>query len=181
MSLFSRLTSLFTRRPTEPDPFDPVLLPIRENRCRRVLEVGLGDAKRATRIVQTIASHASAVDASYVGFDLFELAPAERPTVPLKAAYLLLRPCGVPVRLVPGDPLPTLARHANELGQVDAVLFTHDLHPDTWPRAWFYLPRLLHSRSIVLLERCLEGVCRWESIDLCEIRARAETAMRRAA
>jgi hypothetical protein len=50
-----------------------------------------------------------------------------------------------------------LARVANSLGQVDLVVVSSRLDPARMANAWFYLPRLLHSRSQVLQEAMLAG------------------------
>jgi len=94
----------------------------------------------------------------FTGMDLFEARSAvDGPGVTLKMAHRLLSATGARIQLVPGDPCTGLARVANTLGQVDLVVISPRLDPRRLARAWFYVPRLLHERSQVLLERLLPG------------------------
>jgi hypothetical protein len=64
----------------------------------------------------------------------------------------LLKPTGVQVQLVPGDPYSALARVANNLTGTDLVVVAADQDPLALERAWFYFPRLLHTTSHVFAE-----------------------------
>ena len=72
-------------------------------------------------------------------------------------AHRLLHATGARVQLIPGDPLAALSRTANALGQVDLMVVSSRLDPRQLARAWFYVPRLLDERSVVLLEKRLPG------------------------
>ena len=70
----------------------------------------------------------------------------------LKAAHQLLRATGVRVQLVPGNPADSLVRLANALGKVDVLIVPADLDSSSRARAWFFVPRILHPRSMVFVE-----------------------------
>ena len=94
----------------------------------------------------------------FTGIDLFESrSSADGPGVTLKMAHRLLTATGARVQVVPGDPLSGLSRVANTLGQIDLIIFSPRLNPKQLARAWFYVPRLLHDRSQVLVEELLPG------------------------
>lgn len=89
----------------------------------------------------------------YVGMDLFEgRADSGAPRISLKAAHQLLRATGVRVQLVPGNPSESLIRLANSLGKVDLLILPAELESAPAARAWFFVPRILHERSLLFVE-----------------------------
>jgi len=79
------------------------------------------------------------------------------PGVTLKMAHRLLHATGARVQLIPGDPFAGLSRTANSLGKVDLLVVSGRLDPQQLAKAWFYVPRLLHEQSVVLMEKQLPG------------------------
>ncbi|MCR4415228.1 MAG: hypothetical protein NUV77_22630 [Thermoguttaceae bacterium] len=119
----------------------------------------------------------------YVGVDLFEArTQRDGPGLSLKAAHCLLRPTGARVQLVPGDPLSALARTANLLKPADLVVIS--AMPDAaMSAAWFFMPRVLHARSIVLRQGPPGGRQggEFERLGLPQVEALASRAGRRRA
>jgi hypothetical protein len=127
---------------------------IRRNRARHVLEIGMGVGIRACRMIETMRRSGGSEGIHYAGIDLFELSPgAGRSKLSLKSAHCKLKPTGAKVRLVPGDPFTALARSANEIGVCDVIVVAGGHDHDALGRAWFYVPRLLHPRTQVFVER----------------------------
>jgi len=94
----------------------------------------------------------------YYGLDPFEgRSSVDGPGVTLKMAHRLLNATGARIQLLPGPPCETLARTANNLGQVDLIVISSRLDPKQLAEAWFYIPRLLHTQSDVFLESLLPG------------------------
>ena len=89
---------------------------------------------------------------SYAGIDLFEARESNRPGLTFKQAYQRIRPLAGKVKLLPGDPYSALARGANELTGTDLIVVAADQDAESLARAWFYIPRMLHPRSVVLIE-----------------------------
>jgi hypothetical protein len=105
------------------------------------------------RLIEVAGQHFPANQISYTGIDPFEARNAEDgPGLPLKQAYRLLRATGARIRLVPGDPLAVFSAMANNLGMADLVLIGWPLDRQLLPRATYYLRRILHDGSLVLLE-----------------------------
>lgn len=150
-------------------------------RAKRVLEIGLGQGVRACRMIETMqrASHEQPV--SYCGIDLFELSHGHRSAgLSLKAAHCKLKPTGARVRLVPGDPFSALAAMANTIGACDVIVIAAGHEADSLQRAWFYVPRLLHSTTQVFVEQTGDGKTPiFESLSHDEIRRRAQAGMPR--
>ena len=56
------------------------------------------------------------------------------------------------IQVIPGDPLSALARSANGLQSTDLLVIAADQDTQSLANAWFYVPRMLHDKSLVLLE-----------------------------
>ena len=126
---------------------------ILRHQTRKIVELGIGTGARAGRMIEVAAQHYPRPQIELTAIDPFEArSAADGPGVSLKKAHRLFRATGAHVRLVPGDPLAGLARVANALGQVDLLVVSARLDPQSMARAWFYVPRLLHERSEVFLE-----------------------------
>ena len=127
---------------------------IRRQRPARIVEIGLGLADRAQRMI-AVAGRYLPPDKSlhYAGIDLFEGRDAAAPGTTLKRAHRLLKASGAAVRLAPGDPFSALARTANALTGTDLLVVSADQDSASLERAWFYVPRMLHPTSLVFVER----------------------------
>jgi hypothetical protein len=125
---------------------------VRRIRPRRIVELGVGDAHRAQRLVRAAQRYAGGEVIRYCGIDLFELRPADTPKLGIKQAYHDLRSLGAKVQLAPGDPFSALARFANSLTGTDLLVIAADIDAESLERSWFYVPRMLHERSRVYRE-----------------------------
>jgi hypothetical protein len=158
---------------------------LRETRAGHLVVMGLGSGQLARNMVGLAAQYTERDQVRLTGIDLFESRPAPQPGLSLKQAHSLLTATGARVRLVPGDPYSALAHAANSLPDTDLVVISADQDPNALQRAWFYLPRMLHDRSVVLVEQpAAEGRERcYRTLDLPAVRKLAEGQMahRRAA
>lgn len=151
MSVTNRVRLLYLCHLSKPVQNRPVYQAIRRQGTRRIVEIGLSDGQRARRLIE-VAAFATPLDQiEYTGIDLFEANP-NRPHLTLKDAHRLLKATGARVRLLPGDPHSVLARAANSLAGTDLLLISADQDPESLERAWFYVPRMLHGRSLVCRE-----------------------------
>ena len=140
-------------------PSDRILYRIIQRyKARRILELGVGSAQRAVRMIEMAQRRAPGRQITYTGTDLFESRePAHAPGVTLKWAYQILGATGARIHLVPGDPFSALARAANSLMGTDLVVISAREDPQSVDQAWFYLPRVLHARSRVVAEEIRPG------------------------
>lgn len=125
---------------------------IRKLRAGHLVAIGLGTGEAAKRMIQLAAEHTDRPQVRFTGIDLFETRPTELPPLSLKGVHRMLTPLGARVQLVPGDPATALARIANTLPDTDLVVVRADQNGASMQNAWFYLPRMLHERSVVLVE-----------------------------
>lgn len=148
---------------------------LRKWRCRSVVEIGLGDGIRSRRLLEVASRYCSQTPLRYTGVDLFEARPSDRPGLPLKLAYQRLHLPGVRLQLVPGDPFQALSRVANTLTNTDLLIVSSGLEQAGVERAWFYVPRMLHEGSHVLVEQ-LDGS--WNEVSRSQIESLAATQTR---
>ena len=117
-----------------------------------IVELGIGLAHRSRRMIQ-VAEAGSSARIRYTGIDEFESRSAQGEAgIPLKEAHQFLRPTGAKIQLTPGDPFSALARTANSLTGTDLLVVSADLDAASLRSAWFYIPRMLHARTLVFLE-----------------------------
>lgn len=103
-------------------------------------------------MIQVAVAYAARPRVRFIGIDEFESRPASAAPLSLKSAYQLLSPLGARVQLLPGDPLAALSRSANTLLGTDLMVVAADQDLASLAHAWFYVPRMLHDRSLVLVE-----------------------------
>ncbi|MCE9548435.1 MAG: hypothetical protein K8T25_23415 [Planctomycetia bacterium] len=153
MSAASLVKYLYFAHASRPRAERSLFRLIRRHSVSSIIELGIGSGRRAVRMIQVAQRYTRLGGVSYTGIDLFEARPAgvEGPT--LKQVHKLLSQTGARVRLVPGDPLSALSRTANELTGTDLVVVGLDQDLDSVGRAWFYVPRLLHPGSKMVVEQ----------------------------
>lgn len=147
---------------------------------RQIVEVGVGAAVRTQRMLQLLLQRVPAAEVRFVGVDLFEARPATTPGLPLKQVHTLLKPLGVKVQLIPGDPYAALSRAANSLGKTELLIISADQDADSLARAWTYIPRMLLPTSRVLLETAAGGTTSFVPLTLSDVEQRASQQARAA-
>ena len=181
MSAASRLRYLYLAYLSKPKAQRPLYRLIRRYRPRRIVEIGIGDCQRAIRMIG-VAQRFAGEPIQFTGIDMFEAAPAPRRALSLKAAYRRLRLSGARIRLEPGDPQWALARAANSLTGTDLLVISADVDAESLAAAWFYVPRMLHGDSLVLVEEAADGGPGLRALSQVEIAQLARgTLVRRAA
>jgi len=173
----SRLRALYFLYFSTPRGDRRVYQAICRQKARKFLELGIGIGQRAARMIEVAARFFPPSEIRYIGMDPFEARSAlDGPGVTLKMAHRLLSSTGGRIRLIPGDPLASLANSANALGQVDLIVISARLDPRRLAKGWLYIPRLLHEESKVFLEKTrpggqtsLEAVARSEVLALASL------------
>lgn len=153
MTIINRLRSLHLLYLSKPAADRPIYRAIRNRNTHKIVELGIGSGQRAMRMIGVAKQTVPESEIHYVGMDLFEGRPAaSEPSLSLKVAHQLLRGTGVRVQLVPGNPADSLIRLANSLGKVDVLIVPAELDSPASARVWFFVPRMLHERSLVFVE-----------------------------
>jgi hypothetical protein len=159
---------------------------IRRRQIRNIVEIGIGQARRAQRMIAVAQSTPAACPARFTAIDLFESrGTPEQPGLTLKQAYRQLKATQAKVQVVPGDPRAALARVANTLMGTDLLVISADQDAESLSQAWFYVPRMLHAKSLVFIEEQQSGgkarSLRLVSADEIRTLAAAHVSHRRAA
>jgi hypothetical protein len=178
----SRLQYLYLAYFSRPHSERALYRAIHRSRLHRILEIGIGRGIRAQRMTDVAMRHHPKQELRYVGIDLFEGRPVADSGMSLKEAFRLFKAKGIPAQFVPGDPFSALARAANSLRDIDLVVISADQDAESLERAWFYLPRVLHSTSVVYIEQAnADGAPSLLALSRAEVETRARKHTRRAA
>jgi hypothetical protein len=180
----SRVAQLLLAYFSRPASDRPLYRAIRRHRFVSIVEIGLGSAQRALRLIKAARSSDPAVKVLYTGIDLFELrSPTAGERLSLKDAYRKLNGRGARVRLLPGDPGTVLAGQANNLTGTDLLIIADGQDQESLRRAWFYVPRMLNDRSQVYVEsrNAESGLATLSRLSIAEVRKRAAAATGRRA
>lgn len=117
-----------------------------------IVELGIGTGERTKQMLR-LACQFSSETIHYTGIDLFESRTEEHgPGIRLKDAYRTLKAPNVKLQLMPGDPFSALSQLANTLPNTDLILISKCQDPDALEKAWFYVPRMVHTKSLILQE-----------------------------
>jgi hypothetical protein len=156
---------------------------IRRQRAGAILEIGVGDAARAARLIQVAGLGRPRAEVRYVAIDPFDLRGEEQGApLSLKEAHCRLRPTGAQTRLLPGDVYSVLARMANGLGKFDIVVIAACHNDDALARAWFYLPRVVNDQTQFWIEQPADkGGTAYQPLDRAQVAAFTQPAARRKA
>lgn len=137
---------------------------IRQLRAKSIVEIGIQAGIGSQRIIEAALRFSPANEIRYTGIDLFEARPPQSPGLKLIEAHRALKQHGVQVQLIPGDPFSALARSANSLTGTDLIVIREDQDADSLLQSWFYVPRMLHERSVVLRESNTAAGIRFEPL-----------------
>jgi len=125
---------------------------IRKSGAGHIVEFGVGSGRLGQSMIQQAATYTRRPEIRYTGIDLFELRDGTAEGMSLREAHRIFRGSGARVRLIPGDAATALQKHANTLLDSDLVV-VHAEHLEYLAAGgWFYLPRMLHNDSSVVLD-----------------------------
>jgi hypothetical protein len=118
-----------------------------------MFEVGISDIARSVALIEVAQRQANGKSVRYTGLDWFDARPQHAASLTLKEAYRQLQATEASVRLVPGCPAGSLAAVANAHQRTDLILISASVPDEELQAAWFFVPRMLHQRSVILRER----------------------------
>jgi hypothetical protein len=183
LSILSKFRLFSACHLSKPTRNRPIYQTICRRGVRKIVEIGIGNGQRAVKMIEVAKLASPGHCISYVGVDPFEArSKTDGPGLTLKEAHQLLQGEGGLIQLVPGNPSDAMPRIANSLGKVDLLIVPGDFDSPTWARAWFFVPRILHERSVVFVEQPGEdGAPRLAIKPREEIESLASAGRRRAA
>lgn len=157
MSAASLFKQLYFTHFVKPIADRTVFRKIMTSHAGHLVALGLGDGQLARNMIQLANHYTDRSHVRFTGIDLFELRTGNGSGLPLKRAYQMLHSLPAHTQLIPGDPFQALARSANSLLDSDLIVIQNDQLGPAMDRAWFYVPRMLHANSLVLVKRSGEG------------------------
>ena len=180
--MFSHIKYLYLAYLSKPVGDRALYRTIRRTGARKILEIGLGPTARTLRMLGLAVRTAGSEGSRFVAIDLFEARGADQPGLSLKEAHRLFKGAAAHVQLIPGETAMTVKRVANSLANMDLIIVSAACSDETLAGCWFYLPRMLHEKSVVLRESvAADGQMQLTPIAREEIESRANAPRRRAA
>ncbi len=122
-----------------------------KQRVSSIVEIGLGDGARASNLIRLAQTYSGSADVRYTGVDMFE-GRNDGNALALRTAYKDLNALGAKVRLVPGELATAVPSIANAHVRTDLIVISGNYDPASIDSCWFYVPRMLHAGSTVLLQ-----------------------------
>ena len=128
-----------------------LLRSIRKNRCARIVELGMVDTLRAERLVKVAQRYSPGSEIHYTACDLFDARSSADEPLKLIDTHRDLSNLGAKINLLPGLAEHVLPKTANALTGTDLLIISTD-HMESMNRSWFYVPRMLSDKAVVLRE-----------------------------
>lgn len=141
-----------------------------------IVEVGISSIDRTVNMLELVHRYTEQ-PVQYTGIDLFESEVRGSNKIGLKVAHVEFKKTGAKVKLMPGDPFSCLSRSVNLLGGTDLLIIGKNVDAESMSRSWFYVPRMLHEDSLVMIETQSEDQVSWEESDYDAMSKRAEQSL----
>jgi hypothetical protein len=93
--------------------------------------------------------------------------------VTLKGAYQRLSRLKAKTQLVPADLYSGLVRIANSHTRTDLIIVSAGYDRDELERSWFYLPRMLHAASFLMIQSPNDATSPFRMLARLEVERRA--------
>ena len=147
---------------------------IAKHRYESIVEVGIQSLERTKNMLRVAQKFGIGGQIKYTGIDLFDGRPEGELSLPLKTVHQSLKPLGAKIQLAPGDPLQALNRIANSHLRTDLIIVSPETDATALEQAWFYVPRMLHANSTVLIRSPQDPLGPFQTVSRLEIERKAE-------
>lgn len=142
---------------------------ITRQKPQSILQIGIASSQQATQVIAVSQRAAKTAAVKYTGIDLFEGRPKAPREMALKEVHKALTGTEAKVRLIPGEAASTVARMANQLTGIDLLVISINKSRDALDSCWFYVPRMLHQYSLVMLQCDREHGANFEILEFSDI------------
>ena len=148
---------------------------IRKNRFRSFIEIGIGDGTRAENMIRVNQKYGVSPITKFTGLDQFDGRDESQGKLSLIEMHRRLKVFeNTKSQLVPGMLKQSIAKIANSHLRTDLIVISADYQEQMDTETWFYFPRMLHSGSMVLIQRQNGGS--FESLNRLQIEKLTKTA-----
>jgi hypothetical protein len=126
---------------------------IRKHRFRSFIEIGLEDGNRCESMIRVAKKYGVSPNVRYTGVDQFDARNGDQPKLALIEMHRKLKSSNTKTQLVPGDLRSAIAQIANSHVRTDLIVISAGFDEAELAASWFYFPRMLHSGSLILIQR----------------------------
>lgn len=116
---------------------------IRENKCKRIMEIGVADGENARNMVRAAIRNFSPEEVEYHGFDLFDS------DFTMKQVRQKLKDTGCKFKLFKGDSARTLPKVLKTLPRMDLIFIDGGHSYSTVKNDWENSKSLMHNETAV--------------------------------
>ena len=124
---------------------------IKAHQVRSIVEIGMGNGTRCMNMIRAAKKY-GIKNIRYTGVDLFDGRPEGQPELLLKSMHKQVNQLEIKSQLVPGDTSNAIRRIANSHTRTDLIVISAGYQKQDLDAAWFYVPRMLHANSVVLIQ-----------------------------
>jgi len=153
---------------------------IRKHKFRSFVEIGMETGTRCVNMIHVAKKFGVSPNVRYTGVDLFDAREPEQGKLQLIEMHRKLKSLDAKTQLVPGDIQSAVARIANSHVRTDLIIISAGVDEAALESSWFYFPRMLHSGSIVLIQKgegqTFKPLNRLEIERMAEVQAPAKIA-----
>jgi len=137
---------------------------ISENKCKRIMEIGVADGENARTMMTVAIRNFSPEEVEYYGFDLFD------DDSRMEQVRQKLRETGCKFKLFKGDSVQTLPRELKTLPEMDLIFIDGGHSYATAKSDWENSKSLIHNKTAVFfhnynfsgLKRVVDNISREE-------------------
>ncbi len=104
-------------------------------------------------MLKVAQKYAGSMSIRYTGVDAFDARKESQANLPLIQIHRKLQEIEAKTQLVPGDIASSIPRIANSHVRTDLIVISAGFDPESLENNWFYFPRMLHSGSLVLVQK----------------------------
>jgi hypothetical protein len=130
---------------------------IRKNKYRSFIEIGMQDGTRCMNMIRVAKKFGMSTNLRYTGVDQFDARGNQEQPLSLIDMHRRLKSAEAKIQLVPGDLHPAITRIANSHVRTDLIVISAGFDAQSLESSWFYFPRMLHSGSIVMVQKKQDG------------------------
>jgi len=145
--------------PKEPHRYKYLFKIIKDNKCKKIMEIGIWNGVHALQMIKEAKKHSSSKEIQYYGFDLFELLDDRTslkefssPSPSLETVWRKLEKTGAEVHLYKGYTQDTLPKAIGELPKMDFVYIDGGHSLETIKNDWKYVQEVMDKNTIVIFD-----------------------------
>jgi predicted O-methyltransferase YrrM len=145
--------------PRKPQRYANLTKIIEENKCRRIMEIGVLHGDHAIMMIESAKKHYIPPQIEYYGFDLFEymneeicLSESSKMPSTMELVRKKLESTGAIINLYRGDTKDVLPAVVKELPEMDLIVIDGGHSIETIENDWKYAQQLMDKNTMVLFD-----------------------------